>query len=192
MRHVNGSLLIALLISAQAAAQSTDPAIKTAVVTNERQMTVVFSQDLTNTPTAPQFDNNRVRLLPDNVVPTSVTQNALSRATFTVNFAAVPATATRICFDQVQFVGPDGAAAASSAQVCADLSRDPASIKAEWIAAFQRGPQGIARERSLCQWIRHDRLGRQRGWRRYLPEPRLEHPEPEHVLSTQEDDCRRR
>lgn len=148
MRHVNGSLLIALLISAQAAAQSTDPAIKTAVVTNERQMTVVFSQDLTNTPTAPQFDNNRVRLLPDNVVPTSVTQNALSRATFTVNFAAVPATATRICFDQVQFVGPDGAAAASSAQVCADLSRDPASIKAEWIAAFQEVPKA-SREKDL-------------------------------------------
>jgi hypothetical protein len=141
MRHVTGSLLIGVMLSAQAAAQTADPTITTAVVTNERQMTVIFSQDLTNTPTAPQFDNDRVRLLPDNVVPTSIVQNALSRDTFTANFAAVPTTATRICFDQVQFAGPDGAVATSSGQVCADLSRDPASIKAQWIAAFQEVPK---------------------------------------------------
>ena len=148
MRYVTGSLLITLLISVQVSAQATDPTIKTAVVTNERQMTVVFSQDLTNSPTAPQVDSNRVRLLPDNVVPTSVAQNALNRATFTVNFAAIPATATRICFDQVQFPGAGGAPVTSSAQVCADISRDPASVKSEWIAAFQEVPKAT-REKDL-------------------------------------------
>ncbi len=148
MRHVTGSLLITLMLSTQAAAQATDPTITTAVVTNERQMTVVFSQALTNTPAAPQFDRNRVRLLPDNIVPTSVAQNALSRATFTVNFAAIPASATRLCFDQVEFAGQGGEATTSSGQVCADLSRDPASIKAEWIAVFQEVPKA-SREKDL-------------------------------------------
>jgi hypothetical protein len=143
-----GSLLIALLLSAQASAQATDPTIKTALVTNETQMTVVFSQDLTNSPAAPQIDNNRVRLLPDNVVPVSVVQNLLNRATFTVNFAAVPTTATRICFDQVQFADAAGAVATSSAQVCAEISRDPASVKSEWIAAFQEVPKST-REKDL-------------------------------------------
>jgi hypothetical protein len=148
MRYVTGSLLIALMLSARAAAQATDPTIETAVVTNERQMTVVFSQALANTPAAPHFDTNRVRLLPDNVVPTSIVQNVLARDTFTVDFAAVPATAARICFDQVQFPAQDGTVVVSSAQVCSDLSRDPASIKAEWIAAFQEVPKA-SREKDL-------------------------------------------
>lgn len=148
MRYAIGSLLMTLLLSAHASAQAADPTIETAVVTNERQMTVVYSQALANTPAAPQFDINRVRLLPDNVVPTSITQNALARTTFTVNFAAIPATAARICFDQVQFPAQDGTVAVSRGQVCADLSRDPASIKDEWIARFEEVPKS-SREKDL-------------------------------------------
>jgi hypothetical protein len=129
-----------LLLFAQASAQATDPVIKNAIVVNEKVMTVEFSVDLTNSSTAPHVDENRVRLLPDNVVPSSVVQNLVDRNTFAVTFAAIPATAARICFDEVQFTLPDGTVASSSAQICAELSRDAASARAAWIAAFQELP----------------------------------------------------
>jgi hypothetical protein len=143
-----GSLLIALLLSAPVSTQATDPVIKTAVVANEKAMTVEFSVDLTNASTAPHLDENRVRLLPDNVVPSSVVQNLVDRNTFSLTFVAIPATATRICFDEVQFPLPDGTVASSSAQICAELSRDPFSVKSAWIAAFQEVPKST-REKDL-------------------------------------------
>ncbi len=139
MRRPGSLFLAALLLSAAASAQSSDPTITTAVVTNARQMTVVFSQPVAAGP-APHLDATRVRLLPDNVTPAVVTRNALATNTLALTFASVPETATRICFDQVQFPA-DGAVATSRGQVCADLSRDPASIKETWIAAFQSVPR---------------------------------------------------
>jgi hypothetical protein len=140
MIRLSAVLTAALMLPAPVSAQSSDPAITTAVVTNPRQMTVVFSEALTTSATAPQFDVARVRLLPDNVVPVSVQQNSLARDTFTLNFAAVPETATRVCFDQVQF-GPSSQTASSAAQVCAELSRDPAALKATWLAALTEVPR---------------------------------------------------
>src|SRR6188508_573368 len=140
MRRLIPLVVAALVLSSSVSAEAADPTITSALVTNAKQIMVVFSEDLTTTATAPQFDEKRVRLLPDNVSPASIAQNPLARNTFTLNFAAVPETATRVCFDQVEF-GPAGTTSASATQVCADLSRDPASLKATWIAAFQEVPR---------------------------------------------------
>ncbi len=140
MRRLSTLFIAVLLLASDVSAQAADPTITSAVVTNAKQMTVIFSEDLTNAAAAPQFDENRVRLLPDNVTPGSIAQNTLARNTFTLNFAVVPETATRVCFDQVEF-GPASKTSTSAAQVCADLSRDPASLKATWITAFQEVPK---------------------------------------------------
>lgn len=123
--------------------QSADPAITTALVTNPRQMTVVFSMPVTGGAGAPHMDRLRVRLLPDNVTPVSIARNALAANTLSLDFEEIPATAARICFDQVAVTAPDGPRE-SAAQVCADLSRDPASLKNAWVAAFEKVPQRSA------------------------------------------------
>ena len=81
MRRLNALLVAALLVTANAWAQG-DPTITNAVVTNAKQLTVVFSEALTTPTSAPQFDKSRVRLLPDNVTPADITQNSLARNTF--------------------------------------------------------------------------------------------------------------
>jgi len=128
-----------LLLSSHAWAQS-DPTITSAVVPNARQVMVVFSVDLTTNASGPQFAESRVRLLPDNITPIEISQNSLAHNTFTLNFTAVPETATRVCFDRVEF-GPAGKVSTSAAQVCADLSRDPAALKETWIKAFREVPR---------------------------------------------------
>lgn len=140
-------LTAALLLSGAASAQSPDPTITNAVAANPRQVTVVFSTALTTTSGAPHFDTSRIRLLPGNTVPVSVQQNALARNTFTVTFTAIPESTTRICFDQVQY--PSGTdIRTSTAQVCADVSRDPASLKEAWIAALRKVPR-TSRDKDL-------------------------------------------
>jgi hypothetical protein len=145
-RTLTVCVVAAWLVTAVASAQ-TDPTITTAVVTNATQMTVVFSENLTSRPAAPQFDVHRVRLLPDNVTPSSIVQNGLALNSFTLNFAGVPGTATRLCFDRVEF-GPAASVSTSAAQVCADVTRDPEAVKREWIAALQKVPK-TARDKDI-------------------------------------------
>jgi hypothetical protein len=145
-RMLSAYTVAAWLMTTAAAAQA-PPTITQAVIANVTQMTVVFSEALTSTPTAPQFDVNRVRLLPDNVTPTSIVQNALARNAFTLTFASIPGTATRLCFDRVES-GPPGKVATSPGQVCADVSRDPEAAKRTMIVALQSVPN-TARDKDI-------------------------------------------
>lgn len=123
-----------LLLSAAAQAQEA-PAVRiesARLLPKVSEVMVVFSEQVTLT-AAPQFDKHRVRLLPSNSTPKTVSTLLGSETSLQVLFDALPSEASKICFDRVQFK-KDDKIFESNGQVCAELSdfdaAKAASIKA--------------------------------------------------------------